>query len=206
MSIKILLLVLSAVTIVSCNTAYKSGQTPDDVYYSPLRVVEEDSQKEDQKEDEQKDVANNENSAEEREIRMKIQDRRWRDINDGYDCNCSCDHTPYKYGYNNKYYYNPYYYPYPVYLPDTRSIIPKNTTARMSGLGGYNTVTTAPVVNPKTGKTEYVPAARTYNNNNQQTREVITPVNNNRTYSPSSNSSGTNNSGSGNSVPRPRRN
>ncbi|MEO5984898.1 MAG: hypothetical protein ABIP80_05295 [Ferruginibacter sp.] len=205
MSIKILLFAISATAITSCNTAYKSGQTPDDVYYSPLRVVEENSNKEEQKPDHQNNVARNEDNAEDREIRMKTHDRRWRDINDGYDCNCSCDHTPYKYGYNKRYYYNPYYYPYPVYL-DSRSITPKNSTARMVGLGGYNTFITAPVVNPKTGKTEYVPAARTYNNNNQQTREPLPHSNNNRTYSPSSNSTGANNSGSGNNVPRPRRN
>jgi hypothetical protein len=33
----ILLLVLSAVVLGSCTSAYKTGQTPDDVYFSPER-------------------------------------------------------------------------------------------------------------------------------------------------------------------------
>jgi hypothetical protein len=41
MNIKVLLLALAAGSIASCSTAYKSGQTPDDLYYSPVRVVEE---------------------------------------------------------------------------------------------------------------------------------------------------------------------
>ena len=38
---KILLIALSVAAFSSCSTAYKSGQTPDDVYYSPVRVTEE---------------------------------------------------------------------------------------------------------------------------------------------------------------------
>ena len=37
----ILLLALSAIIFSSCTTAYKSGQTPDDVYYSPARPQDE---------------------------------------------------------------------------------------------------------------------------------------------------------------------
>src|SRR5688500_11166311 len=110
MNIKILPLIFMAAAFGSCNTAYKSGQTPDDLYYSPARVVEEDTRKE---EEEKEEIVKNE-SAEDREIRMKIRDRRWRDLDNRYDCNCSCDYHPYKYGYGYGYYYNPYYYPYPV--------------------------------------------------------------------------------------------
>ena len=200
MNFKILLFVISATAFAGCNTAYKSGQTPDDVYFSPTRVIEEDTKKE-----EQKDQANNE-SIEKREIKMKIRDRRWRDLNNEYDCNCSCDYHPYKYGYSYGYYYNPYYYPYPVYLAGTKYINPKNTTARMTNLGSYGNVQTTQVVNVKTGKTEYVRKQRTYNNNNTTPREVFTPSNNTRVYAPSGNtSSGSNNSNSGKSVARPAR-
>jgi len=200
MKIKTLLFAFSALAIASCNTAYKSGQTPDDVYYSPARVIEEDFSK-NEEENEQARIVNNE----EREITMKIRDRRWRDINNDYECNCNHDYHPYKYGYNYGYYYNPYYYPYPVYLPNTRYINPKNSTARMTNLGGYNNTVTTSVVNSKTGKTEYVRRERTYNNNNYPvSREVITPSTSNRTYSPS-NTPSNNNSNSGRSVSRPAR-
>ncbi len=35
MNTRILLLAISAAALSSCSTMYKSGQTPDDVYYSP---------------------------------------------------------------------------------------------------------------------------------------------------------------------------
>ena len=37
----ILLLALTAAAFSSCTTAYKTGQTPDDVYFSPTRPQEE---------------------------------------------------------------------------------------------------------------------------------------------------------------------
>lgn len=199
MKIKIILFAFSVMAFASCNTAYKSGQTPDDIYYSPARVIEEDNSKE-----EQKNQASTE-SIEEREIKMKIRDRRWRDLNNDYECNCSYDYHPYKYGYSYGYYYNPYYYPYPVYLPNTTYVNPKNSTARMANLGGYSTTTTVPVVNSKTGTTDYIRKERTYNNSNNSQREVFTPSTNNRTYSPQTNSS-SGKSGSGRSVSRPARN
>lgn len=198
MNIKTLLIVITAIAFASCNTAYKSGQTPDDVYFSPKKVIEEDTKKE-----EQNDQASNE-SIEDREIKMKIRDRRWRDLNNDHDCNCSCNYHPYKYGYSYGYYYNPYYYPYPVYMPGTKYINPKNTTARTTNLGGYNYIQTTPVVNSKTGKTEYIRKERTYNNNNSTRREVFSTSTNTRVYAPSTNSS-PGNSSSGQPVSRPAR-
>ena len=44
----LLLSVLSIGLLSGCSTAFKSGQTPDDVYYSPGRNREETTQKEEQ--------------------------------------------------------------------------------------------------------------------------------------------------------------
>ena len=41
MRLYILFLALAALTLGSCTTAYKTGQTPDDVYYSPVRPQDE---------------------------------------------------------------------------------------------------------------------------------------------------------------------
>jgi len=208
MNFKILLLASFAAALGSCSTAYKSGQTPDDVYYSPARSIEEDN---DPDKDQDKDIARND--PEDRQIRMKAYDRRWRDLDDDYDCNCSCKYDPYHYGYNYGYYYNPYYYPSPVYIPGTKFIDPKNSTPRMTNLGSYN-YTNMSVVNPKTGSTKWVKSERAYNNSNNSgsfIRRVITPQsgsssspNNTRTYSPSSNSSSSSSSGS-KPVSRPSR-
>src|SRR4051812_21468607 len=106
MNIKILLFAISIAAMSSCSTSYRSGQTPDDVYYSPKKVVEEDYREENKKDEVRKDT------YEDREIRMAVYDRRWRDFDDDYDYN----YDPYHYGYSYGYYYNPYYCHYPVYF------------------------------------------------------------------------------------------
>ncbi len=216
MQLRILLFVTSAIAFASCNTAYKSGQTPDDVYYSPVRLIvseDKDEKEEEKKENRQNETARYE-SYEEREIRMRIRDRRWRDLNNDYACNCSCDYTPYKYGYGYGYYYNPYYYPAPVYLIASNYSNPKLAPVRAGNLGGYNPELTVKTINPKTGNTEYKrKVGGSFNNSNTAPREVYVPSNN-RTYSPSNSNSSNNNSssnsnqssGSGRTVPRSPRN
>lgn len=205
MNVKILLIAISAVSLGSCSTAYKSGQTPDDVYFSPVKVVEEKQERDDERRDDRVD-------AEDREIRMASRDRRWRDWDDDYDCR----YDPYRYGYSYGYYYNPYYYPYPVYSGYTY-VNPKNNTPRMTNLAGYNPKTLV-VSNPKTGEVKWVNAAKNYNNSNNGgfVRRILTQPSgnsssnsNNRSYNPSSgSSSGSSSSGSkssGSSVSRPAR-
>ena len=41
MNRQILLLAITAAALSSCTTAYKTGQTPDDVYFSPARPQDE---------------------------------------------------------------------------------------------------------------------------------------------------------------------
>ena len=212
MQLRTLLIVTSAIAFASCNTAYKSGQTPDDVYYSPSRLVvsEVRNEKEEEKEQPQTETARTQ-SYEEREIRMRVRDRRWRDLNNDNDCNCSCDYTPYKYGYGYGYYYNPYYYSAPVYLVNSKYTNPKTSPVRAANLGGYAQSVMVKTIDPKTGNMEYRRKAGSYNNNNSTPREVYAPSDN-RTYSPSKNSSGNSSSnpgrssGSGQSVPRSPRN
>jgi hypothetical protein len=214
MNVKILLIACAAISLASCSTAYRSGQTPDDVYFSPVRVIEEKTE-EDINEDRISD-------AEEREIRMATRDRRWRDWE--YDNDCYCSYDPYRYGYNYGYYYNPYYYPYPVYSGPIY-INPKSSAPRTTNLGGYNPKTLV-VSDPKTGETKWssnIP--KTYNNSNNSrskssggvVRRVLTNTSdnnssNNRSYEPSrsssntnSSSSGSNNRSSGTPVSRPPR-
>lgn len=219
MNLKILLFVLFAAGISSCSSIYKSGQTPDDVYYSPARPVEarpEGNEKTDE-------VRTIRRGYQDRQIVMRIHDPRWRNFYDDYDAY----YDPYRYGYNCGYYYNPYYYPSPVYISGAVFTNPKNTTPRMTNLGSYN-YSNMVVVNQKSGNTRLILSTRPYNNSNHSNdyiRRIITPVpnnnsnnnryripdNNNRTYSPANNnntnsSSGSSGSGSsGAPVARPRR-
>jgi hypothetical protein len=80
---KILLLALTAAVLSSCTTSYKSGQTPDDVYYSRSQPKEEyvniDKEDDRQYRDRQDDY------YEDQYLRMKVRNRyRWSDLDDPY--------------------------------------------------------------------------------------------------------------------------
>lgn len=217
-----LIVLLIAAVFASCSTAYKSGQTPDDVYYSPARAT----------------VAANENKYEEpvnneddRYLRMKVRNySRWSTIDD-----FNYWYTPYSYyGYTyNPYlytsYYNPYnsiwfnsYYPYGgigynpgyFYYPYYPAYIVKNPvkTARTDrpSLGGYNNNYNNNNSNSRsTLRKVFSPNTNNYNNRNSNNNTYSNPTPT-RTYTPSSSggsSSGGSSGGSssGGGVSRPAR-
>lgn len=196
--------------IAGCGTAYKSGQTPDDVYYSPANersgYIEQDNNR-----------YSRYNDREERQIRMKAYDYRWRYIDDDYDY-YSYRYSPYYYGYNHGYYYNPYYYPAPVYFYGP-AVNPKNHAPRMTGLGSYyNNNGSVKIAQPSNTKSSTISSTKAYSNTNSGNKVVRRIIgknnsddndggNNNRSYNPSS--SGSSGSGSnlgGQSISRPSRN
>jgi len=197
MNMKILLILICSVSLFSCSTAYKSGQTPDDVYYSPLRTFEEDDNKNEDEID-----------PEERQIRMATRDRRWRDLDDEYEYKRS--NTPYNHCCCNPYYYNPYYYPSPLFYPGMTLSVPKNTTPRTTSLASYNNALIN--LNPKSGNPTPANSTRAYNNSNRAqefTRKIFnsgssSSESNQRTYNPSSGSNKSSGSSSG-SISRPAR-
>ncbi|HEY9362874.1 MAG TPA: hypothetical protein VIQ00_06415 [Chitinophagaceae bacterium] len=137
----ILLLAFSAALLSSCTTAYKTGQTPDDVYFSPERQQDEYVQV-DNKND--RYYQSDDDYYEDRYLRMKVQDRyRWSDLDDYYYNN------RYAYGsFGNVYYnnpWNPYNYwnhYYNPYYPSVIILNPKTTTTynrpRTVNLNAYN--------------------------------------------------------------------
>lgn len=162
---KILPIIIAGFLLASCSSAYRSGQTPDDVYYSPTRELARVEEKEEEKKVEEKRTE----TADDQYLKMKVRNRyRWTGIDD-YDywndtryntrCNCTCNPPLYGYGYTYpiRYNYNynyPYfgtpYYPVLVY-GNTRNV--KGTTSG-SNVRAYNTRTysnTNSPVNPKTG-------------------------------------------------------
>ncbi len=188
MNTKILLAALAVVTFSSCTTAYKNTQTPDDVYYSPARVVDE------ARNDNRQDPNNQYNTtSQDNALRMQIYDYRWRNLD--YEYGYSYNYSPYNYSYggyiNYGYYYNPYYCNMPLYYP-TLSVhvaAPINTTPRMVNLNTYKNYTTAVTTNPKTGVSTTTYTPRQYNNTNTSgsrvgnvIRQVFTPNNNNNSY------------------------
>ncbi len=190
---KIFTLLLSLVILASCSATYKTGQTPDDLYYSKAKPV---------KYEEKVHYDRTVYSYQESNIRMCISNPRWRnlDYNNDYDYK----YSPYAYGYNYGYYYNPYYYPCPVYtVGNTTSSNPKMGVIRKANLGGYsNTVTNYQPTKINAGNTYNT--RRVYNNSNNvntnNTRYSTYDASDNRTYAPATNTnSGNSNSGSSNS-------
>jgi len=118
MKSKSTLSILSLVIVfASCTSAYKSGQTPDDVYYSPARPVDEYVRQE--RRDDKMYGYDEEAYRDDRYLRMKIRDRRYDGLFDDY-----YSYNPYYYHYYNgsliynspwstcnywNYYHNPYY-------------------------------------------------------------------------------------------------
>jgi uncharacterized membrane protein YgcG len=125
MKLQILLLAITAAVLSSCTTAYKTGQTPDDVYYSPARPQDEYVRVD----DEEERYRYNDDYYDDRYLRMKVQNRsRWDNLDDWY----AYDRYGYRYNYIYGSYYNPYtswnYY-YNPYCPNTVVVYnPKQTS------------------------------------------------------------------------------
>ena len=139
MKINFLLLTIIIAAISGCSTSYRTGQTPDDVYYSPARLQTDEVRRD---REENNTVDNTVyTSSEDREIRRRVYNRRNRRHNryDRYD-----DRYDYPYGYG-----------YPAYGKPTYGL-PQNTQQpRKTNLGAYTPNSTTPdssSFNPKTGK------------------------------------------------------
>jgi hypothetical protein len=231
MDTRILLLGLAATAMTSCATAYRIGQTPDDVYYSPAKPEVEYVQQDQQREDRYNDYY----TLDDYRLRMQVRNRNryCACADDWYYDNWNTG-TSWRYGWNNPwtwnsgysngwyYSYNPWCYsPYPSYVTSVNTTS-FNYKPPIRNFGNSNTVPTT--FNPKTGYsiTRTDKPIRVYNNSNRSgggfggfLRQVLTPgnnssgsSNNNRTYSPSSNNGGSRSSGSSSSggSARPARN
>src|SRR5688572_7108423 len=176
MKLQILLLAFSAAALGSCTTSYKSGQTPDDVYYSPARPHDEYVRVE-QNDDRQ--YRYDDEYYDDRYLRMKVHNRnRWSDLNDWYYYDrYSYSHNYYYGSYNNpynswNYYYNPYCHNN-VILVNPKGSVSQNTYVkpRNFSLSGYtnntynnSNIITATSKTPKTGISRPV-----FNNSNTTT-------------------------------------
>jgi len=136
-----------ALIFASCTTAYKSGQTPDDVYFSPARPQSEYVRQDNRDDNEYRN--NDEAYRDDRYLRMKIRDRRYSGLYDDY-----YSYNPYFYHYYNSYldynspwnsysYWNYYYNPYGHQVI---AIVPRTSfysRPRTFDLGVYNQSTNA---------------------------------------------------------------
>jgi uncharacterized membrane protein YgcG len=165
-----------AVLFVSCTTAYKSGQTPDDVYYSPARPQAEYVTQEKR---EDKMYRYDEGSyRDDRYLRMKINDPRYDLLYDDY-----YSYNPYYYHYYNgnllfnspwstcsywNYYYNPYYSHVISVVPRTAvyALTPVYNKPRTFDLSVYNPQSNNNTYSSKSVNHGYSPNYYTPNTNN----------------------------------------
>ena len=206
---QILLLAITAAALSSCTTAYKTGQTPDDVYFSPTRPQDEYVRVE-----EKEEPRYDEYNYDDRYLRMKVHNRsRWSDLDDIYFYNPRYSYTSYN-NWNNPWspytYWNYYYNPYcgGNYIITN----PKTTVAynlpRIFNLNTYNSnnlLSASSYLNPKANNTSNNKPVRIFgssnNNSNSNSnsnagsmlRNIFGSSNNN---SSSSGSSGSSSSGS----------
>jgi len=208
----ILLLAFSVAAFTSCTTAYRSGQTPDDVYYSAAKPQPED---EEIRKDDNKDYSYDDQYYDDRYLRMKVQNRyRWNDLNDWYNYDRYSYRYNYYFGsYNNpysswNYFYNPYcccHNSVPIsgsFAPAAQPVVKRPFSLASYSNNSYNNSNNN---NAGTMKIPAGSAQRTYNNTNRSLSEKVKNIfstDNNgstRTYQPSSNSSSGNNSSSSSS-------
>ena len=118
MKTKYLLLVGVVVVLASCSTAYRNGQTPDDVYYSPAPAAESYVIRGNKDDRNTYRDGSDLRYTEERELRRAIRDPRYRSsvsFSMGYGGYSPFGYDPFynPYGYNsfgyNSFGYNPYY-------------------------------------------------------------------------------------------------
>jgi hypothetical protein len=212
-------LISLAVFVTSCTTAYKSGQTPDDVYYSPARPQEEYVRHEKKETKENKMYRyDDEAYRDDRYLRMKIQDRRYTSLYDDY-----YSYNPYYYHYYNgrllynspwsSYnYWNCYYNPYNSHVITGVVVAgvpnsPVYNKPRAFDLSVYNPEPVNTTNNPKSGSrnSHSVPNYNSGNNNNYNNsgrdagsflREVFSGGGSNNSSSGSSGSSSSRSSNS----------
>ncbi|MES2328972.1 MAG: hypothetical protein V4539_05170 [Bacteroidota bacterium] len=154
----------------SCSTAFKSGQTPDDVYFSPGKEMVSSEKEERVQKQEEEQYQEYISSLDDRYLRMKVANRyRWSAIdNFDYWYDSRYDFNTYNYGFNNYGYntWNPNWclnlgYGYRRYYPG-------------NGFGWNSPIyTVVSYTNPKYGASGSTSGSnisayrnKTYNNNN----------------------------------------
>ena len=129
---QILLLAITAAALSSCTTAYKTGQTPDDVYFSPTRPQDEYVRVK-EKEDDQDRYRYDDEYYDDRYLRMKVQNRsQWSSLDDWYAYD--------RYGYRANYYYGTYYNPYTSWNYHYNPYCQNNVIAYHPGYTGQTSV------------------------------------------------------------------
>jgi uncharacterized membrane protein YgcG len=159
MRYSIFVLVLAAAVFSGCTSAYKTGQTPDDVYYSPER--QHDEYVNVNENDQPRYYGNDQYYYDDQYLRMKVHNRiMWSDLDDYYFYNPRYSYSYYS-NWNNPWspytYWNYFYNPYcsPVIISSKTSTVYNHP--RIFNLNTYNST-------QLTNNNYTTPKGRSYNN------------------------------------------
>jgi len=177
---------LALFCLFSCKTAYKSGQTPDDIYLAESRpegsVIFVSGFEDDL-------------SSADPAFRMRCRDRRWRQFfyDDPFNSPYSWQHCYHCYGNGFNYYSFPNSFPGPILSSPI-----KNNTPRTTSLEAYGLQPVQVTTNIKTRETKTLSGRDSYNNSNNNNiinRSQTSPTGSGRTYAPSGGAGRTSGSG-----------
>jgi uncharacterized membrane protein YgcG len=173
---QILLLAITAAALSSCTTAYKTGQTPDDVYFSPTRPQDEYVRV---KEKEDYRYQYDEQYYDDRYLRMKVHNpSQWSSLDDWYSYD--------RYGYRANSYYGTYYNPYTSWNYYYNPYCHNNVIAYQVGHPGGQVSVAQNVIRPKNFNLASYTNINNYNNANNSVKMnsyktgMTIPVYNNR--------------------------
>jgi len=173
-AILLLAFTAAAASFTGCTSAYKTGQTPDDVYFSPATPENEYVQQDNREDD--RYTRRDDQYYEDRYLHMKIRDRyRWSELDDWYYndyryrynvyvgcCFCQDSWSPYS-AWNS--YYNPYYHNYIVVNPKTSYTYTRPRTFNLNTYNNNSAGTNRNFVNLKN-----TPSGSTSNSYNNEPR------------------------------------
>jgi len=172
---QILLLAITAAALSSCTTAYKTGQTPDDVYFSPTRPQDEYVRVEEKKDYK---YQYDEQYYDDRYLRMKVHNpSQWSTLDDWYSYD--------RYGYRVNSYYGTYYNPYTSWNYYYNPYCHNNVIAYHTGHPGQTSVAQN-VPKPRNFNLASYTNTNNYNNVNSSIKMnsyklgMVRPVYNNR--------------------------
>ena len=211
MKSSVLLLAIAAVALGSCSTVYKTGQTPDDVYYSPARQTEEYVEV---KKDQYRSRGYEYDNPDDRYLRMKVRNPyRWNSFDDYYYNDWAYTNSYYGYNSFNPFYsWNTYWSWNSYYNPYCRNIVVVNPKSSPTVYSKVRNFSMGSYVNNNTGKTSTSkssgvrPTSRynnsNYNNSNSNNNSLGTSIR--KVFSggnSNSNSGGSYNTSSSNNRP-----
>jgi len=195
---------LLAAALAGCASPYRSGQTPDDVYYSPARPQPEYVYHETREDDHVRLHV-----AEDRYLRQRVRNRaRWSEFDDYYHDPRAYVYSGWGYGFNPRLFWGHYYTPFTPWTPVLPSTAPVPRPQNQPRRFYFDNYQPAPVGNSRpsrTGPKDYPQSQGPGSNGSSRGSSMRDSFNGGGRSSSGSSSGGSGSSSSGSRNATPRR-